>query len=144
MSSLVSLPEKLLSEPTTPSLPPRKLTVSFSVPNLYNCFYMTATDINSEIENIKNQLVAKYRPEKIILFGSMALGNFGEDSDLDFLIVKDDPRRPLETEQELHRIIDYKIASDFIIVTPNEFQERIQNGDFFMEEILKTGKIIYG
>jgi predicted nucleotidyltransferase len=74
----------------------------------------------------------------------MALGNFGEDSDLDFLIVKDDPRRPLETEQELHRIIDYKIASDFIIVTPNEFQERIQNGDFFMEEILKTGKIIYG
>lgn len=44
----------------------------------------------------------------------MAMRNFGKDSDLDFLVVKEDKRRPIEVEQDLHRIIDYKIASDFI------------------------------
>lgn len=97
-----------------------------------------------EIENIKNQLIKKYKPAKIILFGSVAKGHFSDDSDLDFLVVKDDVRRPIEIEQELHRIIDYRIASDFLFLTVNQFQKRLEENDFFLKEILTTGKVLYG
>lgn len=45
--------------------------------------------ISQEIENIKNQLIEKYRPEKIILFGSAAWGE-DEVHDIDLFIVKRD------------------------------------------------------
>ena len=32
-------------------------------------------DIQKEIENISSQIIAKYKPEKVILFGSAARGD---------------------------------------------------------------------
>jgi len=40
----------------------------------------------SEIVSITAQLIEKYKPEKIILFGSAARGDTNPDSDADFLI----------------------------------------------------------
>jgi len=50
-------------------------------------------DINfeKEIESITIQIIEKYEPEKIILFGSAARGESGSDSDADFLIIKKKP-----------------------------------------------------
>jgi len=45
-------------------------------------------DIQKEIENISSQIIAKYRPEKLVLFGSAARGESEPDSDIDFLIVR--------------------------------------------------------
>jgi hypothetical protein len=39
---------------------------------------MTKTEITQEVDRIKNQLIEKYRPEKIILFDSAAWGH-GEE-----------------------------------------------------------------
>jgi len=41
-----------------------------------------------EIEGITAQIIDKYKPEKIILFGSAARGEWDSDSDADFLIIK--------------------------------------------------------
>ncbi len=49
---------------------------------------MKVLDIEKEIEDIAEQIIEKYRPEKIILFGSAVRGEFTADSDLDFLIIK--------------------------------------------------------
>lgn len=61
---------------------------------------MKAKEIEEKIQKIADKIVAEYRPEKIILFGSYAWGNPHQDSDLDFLIIKktDDPM--------LKRIVD--------------------------------------
>ncbi|MBI5465018.1 nucleotidyltransferase domain-containing protein [Candidatus Gottesmanbacteria bacterium] len=101
-------------------------------------------DIEEEIRYIVNQLVKKYKPSKIILFGSAAKGNFRRNSDFDFLVIKNDERRPLEIEQELHRIINYHLASDFLFLSQQEFQRRLQEEDFFLKEIMETGKVLYG
>ena len=47
-------------------------------------------DFDKEIQNITKQLIEKYGPEKIILFGSAARGNLNQANDLDFLIIKQD------------------------------------------------------
>ncbi len=46
--------------------------------------------IIQEINSIVRQLVDKYRPIKVLLFGSAARGDFDRVNDLDFLIIKDD------------------------------------------------------
>lgn len=105
---------------------------------------MKRLNVFTEIENIKNQLISKYKPKKIILFGSAARGDFGKDSDLDFLVVMNDRRKPIEVEQEFHQVIDYRLASDFLFMPWNEYQKRMKIKDFFIREILNDGKILYG
>ncbi|NWG04904.1 MAG: nucleotidyltransferase domain-containing protein [Syntrophaceae bacterium] len=46
------------------------------------------TDFEKEIENITHQIIEKYKPEKINLFGSAARGGRDLNSDSDFLIIK--------------------------------------------------------
>lgn len=41
-----------------------------------------------EIKKITTKIVKKYKPEKIILFGSFTWGKPTKDSDVDLLIIK--------------------------------------------------------
>ena len=50
---------------------------------------MVREEIFSRIEALSQQLVAKYAPERIILFGSAAREQ-GEINDVDLFIIKDD------------------------------------------------------
>ena len=47
-------------------------------------------NIEMEIKNITDQIIEKYKPERIILFGSAARKEFTPDSDVNFLIIKTD------------------------------------------------------
>lgn len=105
---------------------------------------MDAATIASEITSITNQLLEKFHPEKIILFGSVALGRYDADADLDVLVVKNDARRPLEVEQELHRIIRYRLATDFVFLSTEDYTRRLKEGDFFLKEILTNGRVLHG
>jgi len=46
--------------------------------------------IFAEIQNIVDQIIRKYNPQKIILFGSAGRGEYDKVNDLDFLIIKQD------------------------------------------------------
>jgi len=48
---------------------------------------MSKARILREINKIRNCIVEKYSPEKIILFGSYAYGRPNFESDVDFLVV---------------------------------------------------------
>ena len=102
-------------------------------------------DLTKEIESITVQIVEKYRPERIILFGSAARGEFTPDSDADFLIVKKDtPLYGADRIRELSRLIERNIAVDFLIYRPEELNQRMEMGDPFLKAVLKEGKVLYG
>ena len=106
---------------------------------------MSRKNIEAEIRYITRQLIKKYSPERIILFGSAVRGDFGPDSDLDFLIIKKKtPRRRIDRMHELRGLIDYHVATDFLIYRPDEFEKRIQMGDPFLKIVLQEGKVLYG
>ena len=97
-----------------------------------------------EIENIKTQLVEKYKPEKIILFGSSAWGE-GDINDIDLFIIKGDvPYYGADRITELYRLMDVEAPVDFIVYKPEEVEERFSLGDPFIKKILKEGKVLYG
>jgi len=91
-------------------------------------------DIQKEIENISSQIIAKYKPEKVILFGSVARGDNTPESDLDFLIIKKDtPYYGADRIRELSRLIERNIAVDFLVYRPEEWEQRLKMGDPFLK-----------
>lgn len=103
------------------------------------------TNLEEEIRSITVQIIDKYQPEKIILFGSAARGDYGRDSDADFLVIKKEtPHYGAERTRGLSRIIERSIPVDFLVYRPEEFEKRVEMGDPFLKAILKEGKVLYG
>ena len=105
---------------------------------------MEKGSIFKEIENIKEQIIKRYKPEKIILFGSAAWGD-KEINDIDFFIIKKDvPYYGADRMIELYRLMDTNVAVDYIVYKPEEVKERLSMGDPFIKRIFEDGKILYG
>lgn len=97
------------------------------------------------IKEITQKIVKEYKPEKIILFGSYAWGKPREDSDVDLFIVKKSQKRRMRREQELRlKLYPAGLPMDLLIYTPGEVQKRLAMGDFFIEDIISKGKVLYG
>jgi len=106
---------------------------------------MVSDEITEEIESITKQMVHRYHPLKVILFGSAVRKEPGAVHDLDFLVIKDDvPHTGLERMRELDELIDRNIAADMLVYRQDELEERIRLGDPFIRAILKEGRVLYG
>jgi len=105
---------------------------------------MASINIQQEIDYISRQIIRKYHPEKIILFGSAAGGTFSPDSDLDFFIIKDDPRPGGERITDVAGMFEHTVATDVLVYTPEEVELSLKWGDPFVKEVLSQGRVIYG
>ena len=100
--------------------------------------------LEKELRRIVATLTEKYKPEKIILFGSLATGRIHEWSDVDLLIVKETEKRPLDRALVAYNLLgNYREPMDIIVYTPAEVELLVNEGSFFMAEILAEGKILY-
>jgi len=99
--------------------------------------------IKSELDKITNQIIEKYQPLKVILYGSVAKEKANENSDLDFFIIKETKDDRIKRTQKLASLIERNIPCDFLVYTPEEFEKRQSLGDFFIQDIISTGKIVY-
>ncbi|MDH4028096.1 MAG: nucleotidyltransferase domain-containing protein [Nitrospirota bacterium] len=105
---------------------------------------MHNTVLLKEIDYITAQLVEKYKPEKIILFGSAAWGR-GEINDIDlFIIKKDVPYYGADRINELYHLLSFNVPVDYIVYKPEEAEERLSLGDPFVKKIFQQGKVLYG
>jgi predicted nucleotidyltransferase len=105
---------------------------------------MQAIELEKEIEYVSGQIVQKYNPQKVILFGSAVHGTFTRDSDLDFFIIKDDPRPGNERVHEVSQMFVHNVATDIIVYTPQEVARCLKWRDPFVKQILEKGRVIYG
>jgi predicted nucleotidyltransferase len=99
--------------------------------------------LKAELGRVVALIIAEYRPEKIVLFGSLADNVVHEWSDIDLLIVKDTDKRPIDRNIELFNLIHPKVGIDLFIYTPLEYEHLIKERYSFLLNILKTGKIVY-
>ena len=102
------------------------------------------TNLEEEIRSITVQIIDKYQPEKIILFGSLAGDRIKAGTDIDLFIIKEDiPDLGVDRIRQLDALINYKLATDFIVYKPEEVEHRIKLGDPFIKSIFKEGKVLY-
>ncbi|MBU2447322.1 MAG: nucleotidyltransferase domain-containing protein [Bacteroidetes bacterium] len=96
------------------------------------------------IREIAKRIAEKFDVEKIILFGSYANGVTDENSDVDLLIVMNTDKRPIEQRYEIYRsLTPIHFALDIIVRTEDEIKKRIPQGDWFLKEVIESGKILY-
>ena len=101
-------------------------------------------EFDQEVENIVGQLLRVYRPQKVILFGSLAQGTIRQGTDIDLFIVKAEvPRLGVDRIRELDALVTYRFATDFIVYTPQEVQQRLAAGDPFVKSVLEQGRVLY-
>lgn len=99
--------------------------------------------LERSLERIVAVLVKEYRPEKIILFGSLASGYIHESSDLDLVIIKDTPKRPIERQVEIYSLVKPEVGIDVFVYTPEEFEHLKLIGFSLVKEIVKRGRVLY-
>ena len=108
-----------------------------------------------ENDNYVDQLLEALKqadPFKIILFGSYANGNPNKNSDIDMVVILDNNDVAKTYDERLKkklyinklvRNINYKIALDILVYSKEEYKIIKNYGNYFIDEIENTGKIIY-
>ncbi|HSW09720.1 MAG TPA: nucleotidyltransferase domain-containing protein [Bacillota bacterium] len=79
---------------------------------------------------------------KAILFGSMARGDVGPDSDIDLLLVKDTQDRFMDRLDEFYRTVAPKVAVDVLVYTPEEFRELLKSRSFIRTAV-EEGVVLF-
>ncbi len=99
-------------------------------------------ELTNELDRMVINIIEKYNPEKIILFGSAANGNVTKWSDIDLIVIKNTDKSFYERLVEIVKIAQPNVAADIIVYTPDE-EQQMKNDLFYQEEILKKGKVIF-
>lgn len=88
-----------------------------------------------DIQDYANKIAERFRPEKIILFGSYANGQPTEDSDVDLFVIMDYNGKSYEKATEISLQIEPPFAMDLLVQRRKDFSLRIQQRDPFIREI---------
>jgi predicted nucleotidyltransferase len=100
--------------------------------------------IQEKIDKMVRRIVKKFKPEKIILFGSYARGTPTKDSDVDLLIIMpvsgSKREKRIEIGVALH---DIRIPKDIIVATPDEVERRKNLVGTIIRPALEEGKVLY-
>lgn len=99
--------------------------------------------LKKELERIERIIIKDYDPLKIIIFGSLVEGIINEGSDIDILIIKDTPKRPIDRCIELANLTRPNVGVDFFVYTPQEIKYFLKEKYSFLVDVLNKGKILY-
>ena len=98
----------------------------------------------NELDLIVQRIMDVFHPLRIILFGSAARGEAGQDSDIDLLVVMPEGTPRLATAEKLHmRMFGIPAAIDFLVATPSDLERNRDNIGLVYRTILQEGRELY-
>lgn len=119
----------------------------------YNCLTMVVVNVptidkrkripQEAIDQVVEQIVEKFKPQKIILFGSYARGNPRPESDVDLLVVMETSRKESDISLDIRRHLGVMFGLDLLVYTPKRLKERVEMGDWFLRDVINEGKVLY-
>lgn len=100
----------------------------------------------SAIDAAVQALTSALNPKQIYLFGSCAKGTEVVESDIDLLVVVDDGSgdKLSNTSKAYRATRQLAVSKDIIVDQESTFKKRASWKSSIEQEVLKTGKLIYG
>ena len=97
------------------------------------------------LQIVVERLLKAYGPERIYLFGSMARGDGGPDSDYDLLLVVDDDAAPERKDSQLAYEVLWGTgtAVDVLVWTHSRFEDRRHVITSLPATVLREGKLLH-
>jgi predicted nucleotidyltransferase len=94
------------------------------------------------IRRFARQVAERFRPDKIVLFGSYAYGTPHADSDVDILVVMP-ARNELDQAFKIRCEVPTQFPMDLLVFKPQHVKWRLEERESFLTEIMTKGKTLY-
>ena len=99
---------------------------------------------DNAIAVMAKRIADRFKPDKIILFGSRARGMSGPDSDVDLLVVLPHCEdRKAATISIMRTLADLPISKDIVVTTPLELETRGRLASTVLYPAVHEGKVVY-
>ena len=95
------------------------------------------------LDSIIERIVEVASPERIILFGSAAHGDFGRDSDIDLLIVKDGEDTLTLMSRIYGEMQRVGAAVDALVVSSEDVERYKDSHALIIKSALQDGVVVY-
>ncbi|HEV8377204.1 MAG TPA: nucleotidyltransferase domain-containing protein [Tepidisphaeraceae bacterium] len=95
------------------------------------------------IQTFVDGVAERFRPQKIILFGSYANGKPSADSDVDLLIVKNHRGPGHELATRIRQAVEVSFPMDLLVRSPAELRKSVREDDWFIIDLLENGITLY-
>jgi len=100
------------------------------------------------LKEITKKIVDAVNPVSIILFGSHARGNAGPGSDLDFLVVEEQPFGPGRSRRKemsmLWRLLgEFRIPKDILVYSVEEINKWKTAKNHLIAHAIREGRVLY-
>jgi predicted nucleotidyltransferase len=114
---------------------PRPVTEAFKPPTVHD----------PALNEAVRRLVEAYHPWRVYLFGSVARGDAGPDSDYDVMVVVPDEAPPQLRDCDLayQALRGLRIAKDILVWRRTEFDKRLHLKASLPSTVVREGKLLY-
>jgi predicted nucleotidyltransferase len=96
-----------------------------------------------EIAAFVARIAKRFRPQRVVLFGSYAYGKPSADSDVDLLVVMDYKGHAAVQAAEIRKQIRAGFPLDLVVRSPRAVAARRKENDCFLAEVLDRGETLY-
>jgi predicted nucleotidyltransferase len=105
---------------------------------------ITKSEADKLIAAMVERIVGRFKPEKVILFGSRARGEGTADSDADLLVVMSvtgsKRQQAVQIDMALTGIL---LPADIIVITPEELQRQRDSIGSIIRQAVQEGQVLY-
>jgi uncharacterized protein len=103
-----------------------------------------SVQLSPSLSMLLDQVVRIAHPLRIILFGSVARGQVGPESDIDLLVVMPNGTHRRHTAQRLYASIHHvSVPFDLLVATPSDLDRHCRNVGLIYSAILEEGVEVY-
>src|SRR5947208_4733276 len=96
----------------------------------------------SAIRRYARQIAERFRPEKIILFGSYAYGTPHNESDVDLMVIM--PAWNVTSKAiQIDNAFDRWFSLDLLVRTPKQIAQAFKDNNWFLREVVEKGIVLY-
>lgn len=96
------------------------------------------------VQIMVRRIVERFRPVRVILFGSQARGEAGPWSDVDLLVILEKVANKRQAMVEILRALgDLPVCKDVLVTTPEEISRRGHVVGDVLRSALREGKVVY-
>jgi len=99
---------------------------------------------SEQLNELVQRIVMSVNPLRVVLFGSAARGNMGEDSDIDVMVVMPNGTHRRHTAELLHhQFFGIPYGIDVVVATPSDLEKYRHSIGMIYSTILEEGLDLY-
>lgn len=100
--------------------------------------------VQESIREMVDRIVREFHPDRVILFGSLARDEGGQNSDVDLLVVMPVKGSHRKARLAIRRVLhDIRVPKDIVVTTPEDFEWRKEVAGTIEQPAAREGKVLY-